>query len=215
MMRERSGDKWRAALLPLALALPLAGCAATTGGVSTTPKIAQTATPAASDTAPPSAPICQPSQLSTAFEMGSPATGNLTGSIWVWNTSVTACSLEGAVSFAGLDAHHQPIVGVKMNQSATLSLMELPPHTPALSPGVAPAPGAYLEWTILGAYRDDPNSANGLCASANEVTPAWFVVTVGAVSLSVKNYTAQSVVGLHAIEGCHGTILSGAPNLWS
>ncbi len=219
--RTRAERRWRAGALPLALmltlimSLALAGCTtAMAGGASTTLKISPTATPAATDTAPPNAPTCQPGQLSTAFEMGPPATGNMTGSIWVWNMSATACSLEGAVSFVGLDAQRQRIANVGMNQLTLTTPVVLPPHTPALAPGVAPAPGEYLTWLILGAYRDDPNSANGLCSSANEVTPAWFVVTVGSISIKVKNYTAQTIMGLHSIEGCHGAIFSGAPFLW-
>lgn len=219
--RARTERRWRADALPLALMLILAltGCAtATDGGASTTLNISlkATATPAATDTPPANAPICQPGQLSTAFVLGSPATGNMTGSIWVWNTSATACSLEGAVSFIGLDAQHRPIANVGMNRLTLSTPLVLPPHTPALASGVAPAPDAYLTWFIMGAYRDDPNGVNGLCSPANEITPAWFVVTVGPISLKVKNYAAQGVIGgLHAIEGCHGAIFSGAPFLWS
>lgn len=218
MMRERSGSRWRAGVLTLALALTLAGCAtATAGGASTAQNIAPTATPAATDTPPTNAPICQPNQLSTTFELGSPATGNMTGSIWVWNTSATACSLEGPISFAGLDAQRRIIAGVKLNQPQSISTpIVLPPHTPAFPQGVSPAPDDYLTWLIIGAYRDDPNGVNALCSPANEVTPAWFVVTVGTVALTVKNYAAQSIMmGLHSIEGCHGAIFSGTPYLWS
>lgn len=160
-----------------------------------------------------SVPACQVSQLAMQFFEGSPATGNVTGSLLIRNTSANPCSLQGAVDFYGADAQGQRLAG-RMSNPTTLAIVELPPNTPAFTEGASPTAGAYLIMLVLGAYRDDPNGPNALCAPVNEVTPAYLVVTLGSVTLKAANYDPHADP-FHEIYGCHGAIFAGAPRLSS
>jgi hypothetical protein len=151
-------------------------------------------------------PACVSNQLSGQFRAGGYATGNATGEILLRNVSSSACALHGNVGLSGQDAHGQRIAATEMNQPRVLAPVILPPHTPMASPGVEPTAGAYLVMLLIGAYRDDPTSANGVCSDANEVTPARLVLSVGAVVVPVANDDPEGV-GFTAMYGCHGVIL--------
>lgn len=160
------------------------------------------------------------SQIESQFWMGSPFTGNLTGSIVLRNVSSTLCSVEGADNFYGVDAQGQrDTVGLGPTPPHSLARVVLPPRTPRAVIGVGLAPGDYLVIFVIGAYRDDGTDAstNGMCETANEVTPTWFVVTVGALTVRVANQNEAAgpggPMGMPGIEGCHGAIGAGPANL--
>lgn len=155
---------------------------------------------------PLSVPACMSNQLAGQFFASGYATGNATGEILLRNVSSSACVIHGNVGLSGQDAHGQRIAATKMNQPRVLAPVILPPHTPMASPGVEPTAGAYLVMFLIGAYRDDPTSSNGVCSAANEVTPAWLVLSVGAVVVQVANDDPTGV-GFKAMYGCHGVIL--------
>jgi hypothetical protein len=174
------------------------------------PQLYQTPTPTA--TPLPDAPDCRASQLAAQFGMGGVGTGNMFGTILLRNVSATACSMEGAQRFYGVDAQGRRVTVNHFNQLQSLARVVLPPPTPVSLPGVSPTPGAYLEILIMGAYRDDWTTAgeNGLCTAASEVMPARFVVTIGAVTLRLPNYSpVAGWAGFHGVEGCHGAIGAG------
>lgn len=192
--------------IALLCAYLLAGCSA-----AAAPKTAPT--PSASTTlmsvptdAPPITMGCRPNQLVGQFIAGGLGTGNQFAEILVRNVSPSACSLQGSVGFSGIDAHGERIAGVRMNQPETLRSVTLPPATPAVPPGVAPASDAYLVMYLMGAYRDDPNAPNGLCSVANEITPSQFVTSIGDVSIHVVN-DDRAGISFKSLEGCHGAIL--------
>ena len=159
----------------------------------------------------PAAPDCVASQLAATFWEGLVGAGNMFGTILLRNTSASACSMEGAQTFYGVDAQgRRDTPG--MSQPYTLARVVLPSRTPAPSETAGPTPGAYLEISIIGGYRDDGTDGgiNGLCTAANEVVPATFVVTLGSVTLRVANYSpVAGWAGFHSIEGCHGAIGGG------
>jgi hypothetical protein len=157
-------------------------------------------------TIPLSVPACVSNQLAGQFIAGGYATGNATGEILLRNVSLSACTIHGNVGLSGQDAHGQRIAATKMNQPRVLTPVILPPHTPMASPGVEPTASAYLALLLIGAYRDDPTSANGVCSDANEVTPVWLVLSVGEVVVPVANDDPTGV-GFKAMYGCHGVIL--------
>lgn len=214
--------KWRARghLAIVVGMLALVACGPAPAGAARASSGADDATPAAplrayptetpTITPVPPAPDCAASQLATQLIVAGPATGNLTGSILIWNSSPTACSMSGAVGFAGLDATGAPIAAVQMNRPRTLASVYLPPDAPTPVRGVEPAAGAYLDMLVIGAYRDDPtdSATNGMCAAVNEVTPAAFLLTIGPVALRIPNDDPQpNLWGNHALYGCHGAIL--------
>jgi hypothetical protein len=184
------------------------------------PALATTTPPAVSTSTPPtavsptSAPVCQPNQLAGQFRAGGLATGNVIAELLVRNMSPSACTLQGRVDFYGTDAQGQRIAPTKMNQPQTLAPTVLPPDTPVAPPLVEPTAGAYLVLPIIGFYRDDPTAANGLCSTANEVTPSQFVIVVGAVSLHVANYDPAGR-DFKAMYGCHGLIVGQGASLAS
>ena len=191
----------------LLLILALAGCGGAGSAVGAAPTVATPTTP--TTVLPAGAPACHANQLAGQFRAGSPATGNATGALLLRNVSPAACTLLGPVGFAGLDAQGMRIAATKKRSPQTLAPSVLPPNTPSAPPGVAPTAGAYLELLLLGAYRDDPTAANGLCSAADAVTPSQFAVAVGAVSVSVANYDPAGVGGWTAMFGCHGDIVAG------
>ena len=97
------------------------------------------------------------------------------------------------------------------NATGELLLHNVSPMAP---PGVEPTVGAYLVLLLIGAYRDDPIAANGLCSAANEVTPSQFVIAVGVVSVQVANWDPAGV-DFKSLYGCHGIILGEGASLSS
>lgn len=193
------------ALLALLLTGALAACARVAAPATT---IAQSSTTTV--TSLPNAPVCQPSQLATAYAPTGGAGGDRVGDIFIWNASPGACSLAGGVGFDALDTQGAPIPNSQRDQPSTLSKAVLPPNTPPPAPDQSRVAGAYLSMLITGVYRDDPSAPNGVCAPANEVTPAWFVVTVGALSLRVANQaTLPNPPDTEPMAGCHGAIAGG------
>lgn len=196
--------------LALLCALTLAACSpggATAPAVATVPSFTRPPEPPTA-TATPAPPLCQARQLAIQFTAGGLGGGNVFGALFVRNVSSTACALQGKVGFQALDASGRRIAASGMSQAETLSLVVLPPHTPPLAHGAQPTSGAYLTFSVMGAYRDDPNPPNDLCPTANEVTPAQFALSVGGVSLQVANDDPAGYQ-FKSIDGCDGRIFGG------
>ena len=71
-------------------------------------------------------------------------------------------------------------------------------------------PSGYLVATVMGPERDDPMQPDGLCRSQDELTPAVLVLSIGRVTLRIRNQDLASpaIRGIsRAVHGCHGRVL--------
>lgn len=162
--------------------------------------------PTVSTPTPPfqsSAPDCTANFVHAEFRGGGYGGGNDFGGIWIWNPQSQPCTLRGRVAFAAYLSDGSPDPGAVINGTVTFSPTTLPANMPA--PQNNADPSNYLVAALMGPERDDPGQPNGLCRSQDELTPATLALTLGTVSLRLRNQDADSQV--KAIYGCQGRVL--------
>jgi hypothetical protein len=86
----------------------------------------------------------------------------------------------------------------------------LPAHaTFADLAGIDSSTTSYAVVTVVGFYRDDPQSPNGLCTAAHTTTPYSLRFSFGGVRLDVRNWDPSDTsvpAGIHAVFACHGAV---------
>jgi hypothetical protein len=128
--------------------------------------------------------------------------GSNFGTIAVMNSSAEACVWRGGVSLTPLTADQQ-IMSNAVTQSATVSGLLLSPHGHVFASGNERATDRIAEIIIRGEARDDGSSANGLCTTAHEVTPAYWGVATADAKFTVRNY-GQNPNGFTGLTWCRG-----------
>ena len=78
---------------------------------------------------------CQTSQLSVRHVDGAAALGHTGESYAFTNISSSPCTLYGYPGFVPLDAHGQPLAGVKVTRSESNYMHQAQPHQLTLTPG--------------------------------------------------------------------------------
>jgi len=225
---------WRAAaasLLLTACSTPAAtgSAAVPTGGSSPapSPSRAPSSSASVSITGGPSASAaaflasggheCAAGQLRGVFRTGEEGAGNLITTVWVGNSGDVACLLPGPVTLVGLDRHGVPDTtpsecdGVDEDTGdPCVAPVVLPPDaTFARLDQVDPETSQYAVIGVIGFYRDDPDSPDGLCTPAHTTTPYTLRFTFGTVVVDVRNWdpaTTSIPAGIHAVFACHGAV---------
>jgi hypothetical protein len=151
----------------------------------------------------PSAGECTSGAVRAEFRGGGYGGGNDFGGIWIWNPQSQPCTLRGQVAFAAYFADGSRDLGAVINRTVSFPATTLPANMPA--PGNNTDPSGYMVAGLMGPERDDPAQPNGVCRSEDELSPATLELTLGTVSLRVRNQAANSDVT--AIYGCDGQVL--------
>ena len=160
--------------------------------------------------------LCSTSDLRAQFRNGEEGAGNLLTSVYVGNVSATACALNGPVSLVGLDKAGRAVTPISQC-SATNSVAQ-----PCAAPAILPFHATFTDLatnntpqtlydviTVVGFYRDDPQSPNGLCTPAHTVTPYTLRLTFGKQTIDVRNWDPANTslpAGIHAVFACYGAI---------
>jgi hypothetical protein len=151
----------------------------------------------------PSARECTSDSVRAEFRGGGYGGGNDFGLVWIWNPQPQPCSIRGQVAFAAYFASGSRDPAAVVNGTVSFPPTTLPAHMPA--PGSTSDPTTYLVATFIGPERDDPAQPDGACRAGDELTPATLELTLGTVSVRVRNQAANSDV--KAMYGCHGQVL--------
>lgn len=162
--------------------------------------------PAATQTDHP-AP-CSAHGLGVRFQAGGSGTGNDFGSIEIWNPGSGPCRLAGAVAFTALFADGTTDPKAGLNRPLPAVAVTLPAGM--IPPREGGDPARYLTALVMGPERDDPAQPDGLCRSLDELTPATLVLSIGRVTLRIRNQDPASPAtrGIsRAVYGCHGQVL--------
>jgi hypothetical protein len=150
---------------------------------------------------------CRSPDLAGQFRGGGYATGNDFGEILIRDVAASPCMIGGALGFTALDMAGRPIGRATLNLPSTIPPTVLTANTRSARDGNAPTIRAYLIVPLIGAERDDPTTANGLCNLNDEIRPTTLIVEIGSVCVPVANYDPNSPQ-VTAVYGCHGTVLA-------
>ncbi len=165
--------------------------------------------PAATPTSQASMPAaCRTHDLGVRFQAGGYGGGNDFGSIEIWNPGTAQCRLAGTVTFTAFFADGTTDLNARPNRPLTPLNMTLPARM--IQPGEGADPSRYLVALLMGPERDDPAQPDGLCRAQDELTPATLVLSIGRVTLRIRNLDAASPARLgisRAVYGCHGRVL--------
>lgn len=154
---------------------------------------------------------CTAADLRGRLGTGEEAAGTLWTPVYVANISSTTCALPGPVSMVGLTRTLARDTPVSSCHSIWMGSQAPCPAPAILVPNGNAADPANPPLVILtgAAYRDDPESLNGLCTPEHTTTPYWLRLTIGHVVVLVRNWNPASGSaprGVHAVFGCHGAI---------
>jgi hypothetical protein len=151
---------------------------------------------------------CRTHDLGARFQAGGYGGGNDFGSIEIWNPGTAQCRLAGTVTFTAFFADGSTDLNARPNRALTPLGMTLPARM--IQPPEGADPSRYLVATLMGPERDDPAQPDGSCRPQNELTPAILVLSIGCVTLRIRNLDSASPAGLgisRAVYGCHGRVL--------
>ncbi len=192
--------------------------------VSDAPTPSETPTPTSSNSPSASAAAflasggrqCTRRDLRGQFQTGEEGAGNLLTTVVVGNTSGAACVLPGPVRLVGLDRSGRPVTersscdGFRLPGQPCVAPVVLPAHATFTDlTGIDIATPKYAVVVVVGFYRDDPQSPNGLCTPAHTTTPYTLRLSFGAVTLDVRNWDPSMTSaprGIHAVFACHGFV---------
>ena len=159
---------------------------------------------------------CTRRDLRGQFQTGEEGAGNLLTTVVVGNTSGAACVLPGPVRLVGLDRSGRPVTersscdGFRLPGQPCVAPVVLPAHATFTDlAGIDTATPKYAVVVVVGFYRDDPQSPNGLCTPAHKTTPYTLRLSFGAVTLDVRNWDpsmTSAPPGIHAVFACHGHV---------
>jgi hypothetical protein len=153
---------------------------------------------------------CRRHQLRVQFEEGGNATGQNFGTVLIRNIGATRCVMTGRVAFAAYYASRLRDNNTSVDRPRRPRSYILPPRVPRRMKQ-RPSRG-YLAAVLMGADRDDPRRANGICAYRDERAPETLVVRIGSETLHVSNngprssYPQPNSPRQGAVYGCHGVI---------
>jgi hypothetical protein len=123
-----------------------------------------------------------------SFRGGGLGTGNDFGSIVIRNIGAAPCRLDGSANVVALNGRQHPLQLFRSPAS-----VEVPPglvlsvNAPAWLGSHLPAEGVVMGVVdIMGGERDNPRSGQ-ICAASDEVTPAYWQVTMLGHSWTVAN----------------------------
>jgi hypothetical protein len=218
-MRSRFFASGAAALIVAAVTGCASGSVPGTAAVSTGSPRSQAAghrltaspsadSPAAAPAGQASRPAaCRTHDLGTRFQAGGYGTGDDFGSIEIWNPGTAQCRLAGAVNFTAFFADGTIDLNARPNRPLPPLALTLPAHM------IRPREGAdlsgYLVATLMGPERDDPAQPDGSCRPRDELTPATLMLSIGRVTLRIRNQDPASpaIRGMNrAVYGCHGRV---------
>jgi len=151
---------------------------------------------------------CRTHELGARFQAGGYGTGNDFGSIEIWNPGPAPCRLAGTVTFTALFADGTTDLKAVPNRPLPRLSVTLPAHM--IRPREGTDQSGYLTALMMGPERDDPTQLNGLCRPRDELTPAVLVLSIGSVTLRIRNHdvAAPASRGIsRAVYGCHGQVL--------
>ena len=150
---------------------------------------------------------CSTQDLGARFQGGGYGGGSDFGSIQIWNASPAPCQLAGGVTFAASFANGVIDPNAHPNQHLPPLSATLPAHMPPPKEGAYPT--TYLIALLDGPERDDSAQPNGLCRRQDKLTPATLDLTIGDVTLVVRNQdpAATGPGEVDAVYGCHGRVL--------
>ncbi len=179
--------------------------AAASPGAQRSQTAGELATSAASPSRRPNQLVapCQVDGLGTRFQGGGYGGGNDFASIYIWNPGPVPCQLAGAVTFTALFARGTTDRNARPNTPQHLSIT-LPARM--LRPGEGADTARYLVAYLMGAERDDPAQPNGVCRRQDELTPAALELSIGRITLRIRNQDQASRQST-AVYGCHGQVL--------
>jgi hypothetical protein len=150
------------------------------------------------------APRCRSTQLAGRYLQGGVGTGDLFGSIVLFDTSRRPCRVSGHVTLTGLDSHDHP------DTVSTSGLLE-PPLT--LSPRATgrlldTQPIAVLAATFgfAAEVRDDPTVPGGICYGHETYPSAWSLRLTNEPAVRVPNGGPGSGGRFYT---CHGSFSIG------
>jgi hypothetical protein len=202
-------------VIVLFMAAVVAACGVTSGQVtagsgSPRPREPDSLNPAASASGRPEATPaitlapCRTRDLGSRFQGGGYGGGNDFGAIQIWNAGPTRCRLGGAVTLTALFANGATDPNVEPNGHLLPLTVTLPAQMSPPTEGTEPA--RYLVAYLMGPERDDPAQPNGICRAQDEMAPATFELSIGTVTLVVRNQDPAAPQN-HAVYGCHGRVL--------
>lgn len=149
---------------------------------------------------------CHDRDLGARFQAGGYGGGNDFGSIEIWNTGASPCLLAGAVIFSAVFGDGSADPNARPNQPLGPLAVTLPARM--VRPREGADPSGYLWATLMGPERDDPTQPDGSCRRQDELTPSTLVLSIGRVTLSVRNLDPASNTRSNvAVYGCHGRVL--------
>lgn len=151
---------------------------------------------------------CRTHDLGARFQAGGYGGGNDFGFIEIWNPGTAQCRLAGTVTFAAFFADGTTDLNARPNRPLAPLNMTLPARM--IQPREGADPSKYLVAALMGSERDDPARPDGLCHPQDELTPATLVLSIGRVTLRIRNLDPASPASLgisRAVYGCHGQVL--------
>lgn len=152
--------------------------------------------------------LCRSHELGVRLQAGGYSTGSDFGSIEVWNPGSERCRLAGAVAFSARFADGATDLNAARNRPLPRLAVTLPARmTP---PREEEEPSGYLVASLMGSERGDPAQPDGLCRSRDELTPTVLVLSIGRVTLHIRNQdlAAPARRGISpAVYGCYGRVL--------
>ena len=154
------------------------------------------------------AAACRTQDLGARFQAGGYGGGNDFGSIEIWNPGPAPCRLAGAVTFTAFFADGTIDPNARPNRPLPPVALTLPARM--IRPREGADPAGYLVATLIGPERDDPAQPDGSCRAQDELTPATLVLSIGRVTLRIRNQDPTSPTGqgrFRAVYGCHGRVL--------
>lgn len=180
-------------------ALTLAGCS----GSSSPQAPPRNPTSSAPSTSGPVelAQLCATRDISVRLLGGQLATGKDLVSAGLTNTSSVACLLSGRLHFAAYFASgrrdHNAFVAADPGFASSLGSEPV---------NLVVAAGRSVTIVFSGAQRDDPAQPDGMCRAADEETPSRLVVTIGSLTLQIRNLGDPGPNNIPSVYGCHGAI---------
>lgn len=165
--------------------------------------------PAATPTSQASTPAaCRAHDLGARFQAGGYGGGNDFGSIEIWNPGTAQCRLAGTVNFAAFFADGTTDLNARPNRPLAPLNMTLPARM--IQPREGVDPSGYLVAALMGPERDDPAQPAGVCRPQDELTPTTLVLSIGRVTLRIRNLDPASPASpgiSRAVHGCRGQVL--------
>lgn len=178
----------------------LAGCTSTRD----TPAVRVPVTTSPHTTGAPGA--CTQNDLSARYAGGGDGGQTFMGEILVWNTAASPCQVRGLPSFTAYFANGSPDSLAQINGGRSLISITLRARMSVYRDGTEPS--GYLDATLAGPQF---NASGAHCSGTARLTPATFVLSIGAIHLRVDNRDAAALQN-KTLTGCDGRILMEQPS---